>query len=77
MNFVAPQAIFNGEITTLSQVQETLDLLDYVNQLVKENFGCDISEVKLDSVGQVPEFVKRASATKTAFTDGTSTRPLI
>jgi len=77
MNFVAPQAIFNGEITTLSQVQETLDLLDYVNQLVKENFGCDISEVKLDSVGQVPEFVKRASATKTAFTDGASTRPLI
>jgi hypothetical protein len=77
MNVVAPQAIFDGKIQTLSAVQESLDLLDYVNQLVKQNFGCDISEVKLDTIEQVPDFVRNASATKTAFTDGISTRPLL
>jgi ectoine hydroxylase-related dioxygenase (phytanoyl-CoA dioxygenase family) len=77
MNFVAPQAIFDGKIQTFPIVQESLDLLDYVNQLVKANFGCDITAVKLDSGEQVTEFVRCASATKTAFTDGANTRPLL
>jgi len=77
MNTVAPQAIFDGAIQTLPLTQASLDLLDYVNQIVKQNFGCDISEVRLDTSEQVPNFVRCASATKTAFTDGASTRPLL
>lgn len=73
---VDPQDIFDGSLITLGIVQESLDLLTHAKNIVESAFGMPIDEIEATPGDNTADFISKAHAVKTGFTDGAETQEL-
>lgn len=73
---VNPQDIFDGSLITLDTAQESLDLLAHAKKIVESAFSMLIEDIE-ENPGEDPQdFINKAHAVKTGFTDAEETQEL-
>ena len=74
---VIPQDIFDGSIVTLPPTQEVFDFLNHARKIAEQIFDSPLEEIETKVGDDNRVFIERATATKTAFTDGEETQVLM